>query len=773
MQQFMALFKKEIGGYFKSYFAYLIFFIYLFVSIGCAFYFGAYLAMHDTSVYALFYLQPVILAILIPALTMRLWSDEYKSGTAEFLFTQPLTNALPVLAKFFASGLFACISSLFLLPFIIYTSVWLKIDWCSVFCCYMGLWLYIGLFCALGCFISSLSKYTIISYLLTVFISALWLLFPLTKLYDIYNNFLFAEVGFSDFVYFILFMTMLVWLNVLVLNYRRSAQKNKNLRFWSFAILLTAGVVLLNTSFFMILGNSKIDFTQSRQYTLSDISKNIITSVVKPITLDVYISKDLKAKNAEYYYYYQQTKRFIEKYQKASASMISVNVTEVEPFSEMEKMVLASGLYYEENIKGTKDFFGAVIRDNEGQGLVIKQFIPQRRVYLESDIDKALLKLTDKNVIKSIGIYFDPTQDLQRFNGFSLNLEEDYNVLSVSENTYEISSDLDLLVLVNPKMFPLSFLYAIDQYIANGGNILIFFDLLTEGQSEETNLKSLQTVVFLDQFKVLLDDELTDDGIPVEDYKISGQNIKLRRAISFRADDKDFKVEPIIENKKGFVGAIISGQYKSAFESNPHTSADILHNMMPHTIYSSETPKVAFIGDADIIEDDTWIDDNSPDENPYSVIEKSANMVVVRKLVDRLVGNEIFNLLPQKGNNESRFGIGEQINAQIFEQYHEEYENIVKNMKENRLKLLQKSGGNIEKLQTLAQVDKAGLELGQAEQQMEGLLYKIRKQYSAEINIIIALCVFAIPFTATLLLFVAVMFINRRKKQKIKEMFDE
>lgn len=773
MQQFVALLKKEIGGYFKSCFAYLIFFIYLFVSIGCAFYFGAYLAMHDTSVYALFYLQPAILAILIPSLTMRLWSDEYKSGTAEFLLTKPLTNVIPVFAKFLASGVFACVSSLFLLPFIVYTSTWLETDRGSVFCCYIGLWMYIWLFCSLGCFISSLSKYTIISYLLTVFISALWLLLPFTKLYDVYNNFLFSEVGISDFAYFIFFTAMFVWLNVLVLNYRRSAQKNKNLRFWSFAILLASGVVILNVALFMVFVNDKVDFTKNRQYTLSNVSKKIIASVVKPITIDVYISKDLKAKNAEYYYYYQQTKRFIEKYQKSSSSMISVNITEVEPFSEMEKTVLASGLYYEENIKGTKDYFGAIIRDNEGQGVVIKQFIPQRRIYLESDIDKALLKLTDKAVIKSIGIYFDPTQDLQKFNGFSLNLEEDYNVLSVSENTYEISSDLDLLILVNPKTFPLSFLYAIDQYIANGGNVLIFFDLLTEGQSEETNLKSLQAVAFLDQFKVLLDDELTDDGKPSEDYKISNQNLKLRRAISFTANDKDFKVESVIENKKGYVGAVISGQYKSVFERNPHTSEDVLRDMMPHTIYSSETPTVAFIGDADIIENDTWIDDNSSDENPYSIVEKSANMAVVRKLVDRLAGNEIYNSLPYKGNNESNFGIGEQINALIFGQYYEEYENIVENMKMNRLKLLQKSGGNVEKLQTLMQVDKAGMEFGRAEQQMEGLLYKIRKQYSAEINKIIVMCVFAIPFVSTLFLLVAVMLLNRRKKQKIREISDE
>ena len=773
MQQFFALFKKEMNGYFKSYFAFMIFFIYLFVSVGCAFYFGAYLAMHDTSVYALFYLQPAILALLIPALTMRLWSDEYKSGTAEFLLTQPLKNRLPVLAKFAASGAFAVAMSLFLLPFIVFTSGWLKIDWSNVMSSYLGVWLYILLFCSLGCFISSLSKYTIISYLLTVFISALWLLVPLSKLYDIYNNFLFAEVGISDFSYFIVSTAALLWLNVLVLDYKRSAQKNKNLRFGIFALLFVCGVVILNSAMFIMFDKFKSDFTHNGQYTLQPKTREIVNSLAKPITLDVYIAKDLKAKDAEYYYYYQQTKRFIEKYGEESSSMISVNVTEVESFSELEKSVINSGLYYEENAKGTKDYFGAVIRDNEGQGLVVKQFLPQRRAFLEKDIDKALLKLTRKDVIKSIGIYFDPVQNLGEFNAFTLNLEEDYNILNVTEDTYEISSKLDLLILVNPKEMPLSFVYAIDQYIANGGKTLIFFDLLTKGQSEKTNMKPLQVVVFLDQMNVLLGEDLVDEGVAAGSYKVSEQKLNLYKALTFTAKDSKFEVTPIIENTNGYVGAVLRGQYKSVFETNPHKTMEILRNMMPHTIYSSETATVVFVGDVDIIENETWVADSSPDTNPYSVVDKSANMLLLRKLIDELAGNNIYNELPQKSDNESLFGIGEQVNAEIFGQYYEQYGSILEDMKMTQLKLLQKSGGDEEKLQTLMQVDETGLALGQAEQKMEGLFYQIRQQYSSKINGIIAINVFALPVLATIFLWLVAVFIGRRRLKEIKGGVDD
>lgn len=773
MQQFLALFKKEMNGYFRSNFLYFIFFIYLFVSVGGAFYFGSYLAMHDVSVYALFYLQPIILTILIPALTMRLWSDEYKSGTAEFLLTQPISDKIVIFAKFAAAGFFAIMMSLFLLPFIFYTSAWLKIDWSNVFCEYLGTWLFILLFCALGCFISSLSKYTIISYLLTVFCSGLWLLMSQTRLYDIYGNFLFAEVGISDFAYFISFTAAIVFLNILVPGYVRSAHKNKNLRFFGFSLLFIAGIVALNTAFAVLFDDYKADFTSEGKYTLNKTSRSIISSVTKPLYIDVYISKDLKSKNADYYYHYQQATRFIKKYQQASSSMITVNTVEVEPFSEMEKIVLKAGLYYEENLKGTKDYFGAIIRDNEGQGEVIKQFLPQRQKFLEKDIDKTLLKLTNKDVIKSIGVYFDPRQNLDLFNGFSLDLEEDYNVLNVTENTYEISPKLDLLILVNPKEFSVSFLYAIDQYIANGGKILIFLDLLTDGQSEGTNLKTPQAIVFMDQMNILLGENFVDSGNIADEYRTNDGVLNLYKALTFKVKDEKVNIRPIISNDNGYVGAIISGQYKSAFEQNPHQSKEIIHNMMPHTFYSSETPEIALIGDADIIEDKSWIDDASPDSNPYSVIYKSANMSVIRQVIDEMVGNDIYNELSPGNKYGSSLGIGEQINSELYDEYADEYNDIKDEIKLNNLKLLQKSDGDENKLQILLQSDELGLQLGKLEQRSEELLYKLRKQYSEKINTMIFLWVLLWPLLVGLLMRIAVVWREKCKSKQIKEMFYE
>src|SRR5574344_142272 len=145
MQQFWTLLNKELRGYFRSYLAYFLFFIYMFSSMAVAFYFGSYLAMHDVGLYALFYAQPIILVLIIPAITMKTWSEEYKSGTAEFLLTQPVSLAKIVLAKSLASFIISIIMSLSLLPMIIYSSSWLALDIGNIVLDFVGLWLLMGL----------------------------------------------------------------------------------------------------------------------------------------------------------------------------------------------------------------------------------------------------------------------------------------------------------------------------------------------------------------------------------------------------------------------------------------------------------------------------------------------------------------------------------------------------------------------------------------------------------------------------------------------------
>lgn len=123
----------------------------------------------------LFRLGPYVLMFLIPAITMRSFSDEYKSGTIEWLLTKPLTDWQIILGKYMAAFFLVLVA---LIPTVIYYySIYNlgnpigNIDSSAVTGSYIGLILLSGSFTGIGILASSLSKNQITSFLLAVFVS--------------------------------------------------------------------------------------------------------------------------------------------------------------------------------------------------------------------------------------------------------------------------------------------------------------------------------------------------------------------------------------------------------------------------------------------------------------------------------------------------------------------------------------------------------------------------------------------------------------------------
>lgn len=173
----ISIFWKEVNSFFSSLIGYVVIGIFLLM-------FGLLLwVFPDTSIlsynYAsldqLFEIAPIIFLFLIPAITMRTFSEENQNGTIELLITKPLTEMNVILGKFFAS-LFLVI--LTLLPTLIYYfSVYQlgspkgNLDQGSIFGSYIGLILLSTVFVSIGVFASSISNNQIVSFLLSLFLS--------------------------------------------------------------------------------------------------------------------------------------------------------------------------------------------------------------------------------------------------------------------------------------------------------------------------------------------------------------------------------------------------------------------------------------------------------------------------------------------------------------------------------------------------------------------------------------------------------------------------
>ncbi len=166
MRDIIAIMKKEFRSYFDSPIAYIFTSVFLVLS-GWLFYKNFFLANY-ASLRILFDLMPWLFLFFVPAVTMRLWSEEKKLGTMELLMTLPLKDSDVVLGKFLASFLFLSITTLLTFPLVISTFALGNPDFGPIIGGYLGAILMGGAYLSIGMFASSLTENQIISFILGV-----------------------------------------------------------------------------------------------------------------------------------------------------------------------------------------------------------------------------------------------------------------------------------------------------------------------------------------------------------------------------------------------------------------------------------------------------------------------------------------------------------------------------------------------------------------------------------------------------------------------------
>jgi ABC-2 type transport system permease protein len=170
------VFKKEVNSFLNSLIAYVVISVFL-LSIGLltwVFPETSVLEYGFASMETLFSLGPYVFMFLIPAITMRMFAEEKKSGTLELLLTQPLTEWQIILGKYFSGFMLVVFS---LLPTIIYYYSLYQlgnpvgnIDTAGVSGSYVGLALLGGVFTSIGLFASSISENQIVAFIIAVFL---------------------------------------------------------------------------------------------------------------------------------------------------------------------------------------------------------------------------------------------------------------------------------------------------------------------------------------------------------------------------------------------------------------------------------------------------------------------------------------------------------------------------------------------------------------------------------------------------------------------------
>jgi ABC-2 type transport system permease protein len=244
MEQFVPLFKREFLGYFRSPVAYVFIVIFLLASVGSTFFIGNLYESNQASLEPFFAYLPWLFLIFVPAVGMRLWAEERRSGTIELLFTLPVTMTEAVLAKFLAGWAFLAAALALTFP------LWITVNYLGspdngvILAGYLGCLLMAGAYLSISCFTSALSKNQVIGFILGVVICFVLVLLGWGVFTDMLAGFLPAAVidvisgiGFishfqsitrglldsRDLVYFVSAIAVGLSLNTLILNAKKAS----------------------------------------------------------------------------------------------------------------------------------------------------------------------------------------------------------------------------------------------------------------------------------------------------------------------------------------------------------------------------------------------------------------------------------------------------------------------------------------------------------------------------------------------------------------------
>lgn len=184
-----AVMKRELGGYFTSPIAYVFLVIFLLLTGFVTFTVGNFFERGEASLVSFFTWHPWLYLFLVPAVGMRLWSEERRLGTLELLLTMPITTWQAIVGKFLASWLFLALALVLTFPVAI-TVNWLgDPDNGVIFAGYVGSLLLAGTYLAVSCMTSAMTRNQVISFILSVMICLFLILAGFTPVTDFLSRF--------------------------------------------------------------------------------------------------------------------------------------------------------------------------------------------------------------------------------------------------------------------------------------------------------------------------------------------------------------------------------------------------------------------------------------------------------------------------------------------------------------------------------------------------------------------------------------------------------
>ncbi|NQD36988.1 ABC transporter [Permianibacter sp. IMCC34836] len=265
---------------------------------------------------------------------------------------------------------------------------------------------------------------------------------------------------------------------------------NKNLFSRAGLMLLALAFVALSILSTLIMRGWRIDLTENQLFSVSEGTERIVGRISEPVHLSLFFSDQESKSQPELQSlrtYAQRVRELLQEYERIGKGKIVLSLVDPVPFSEDEDRAAQLGLQAVP-VADRKIYFGLVGSNSVDEKEIIAFLQPDKEQSLEYDISRMLTKLSRSEPPK-VGLL----SGLPVNGGFDMmsrepkptwvvfeQIKQLFRVEDIASDATSLPSDLNLLVVVQPKGLSEPLRYAIDQYVLNGGKLLLFVDPFAE-----------------------------------------------------------------------------------------------------------------------------------------------------------------------------------------------------------------------------------------------------------------------------------------------------
>ena len=329
-----------------------------------------------------------------------------------------------------------------------------------------------------------------------------------------------------------------------------------NIKTFTLSSILIAVALFLAINIFSntALTSARVDLTENDIFTLSKGTRNILEKLEEPITVRLYLSQKLATRLPGITSYASRVKELLQEYKRTAGGNINLSIIDPEPFSEQEDEAVSYGIKGVPLNDGESTFyFGVVATGPTDEQATIPFFAPERQEFVEYDITKAIQQVANPRkkvvgLISTISIDGSPAPHIPGMGMMPrptetwtvvAQMRQFFDVRSLDVDIDKVPDDVDVLMLFHPKNLGDSTLYAIDQFVLNGGRLLAFVDPYAETDELSSQQSGLPGRNFGSSN---LNKLLEAWGVKTSEDKIVG-DIQLAQKVAFNVSQRSAAID--------------------------------------------------------------------------------------------------------------------------------------------------------------------------------------------------------------------------------------